>query len=396
MMDDSTGLASLLARVATIAEKDAEHRRNAGLDFNVFRLCGVHHYETRHSAILAALLDPAGTHGMGGAFLQLFLSQVGEAGLPVSPMARIRTEVPISADASTDSRLDILIEDSVARWCIVVENKIYAAEGDRQIERYRKWLDRERADWTRRIIFLTLDGHSPETDTEADDSSTILRLAAWSPDILAWLRECHREAVDKPYLRESIAQYINLVGQLTGQSDMDVERTREIIELATKDATTFRGYVELLRGKGAVFGKIAVKIADALHSRLDADFSKTWEWVSSSQDPFSATDRTPFIIVRHKELGFLVRVSPERTSLRNVFVGIGQEDTGSTIAAETLREKLRSLPHWQSNKYWIGWSYLPDDICTWDGDVLADFINGDKRDVVNRILEILSNIAGAV
>lgn len=393
---ESSDVASLLARVATIAEKDAEYRRNAGLDFNVFRLCGVHHYETRHSAILAALLDPTGTHGVAGTFLSMFLTRIGEAGLTISQATRIRTEVQIDADASSDSRLDILIEDPAQKWCVVIENKIYAAEGERQIGRYRKWLDRERSGWTRRILFLTLDGHPPETDSGADGSATILRLTAWSPGVLAWLRDCHREVVDKPYLRESIAQYINLVEQITGQSAMDAERTKEIIGLATKDVTAFCGYVELLRNKGAVFGKVAANIAEALHLQLDADFSKTWEWVSSSQVPFSSTDREPLIIIRHAERGFLVRISPERTSLRDVFVGIALEDAGTMIDSEAIREKLRGLPRWQSNQQWIGWSYLPDDIRSWDGDVLADFINGDKRRIVFRIWEILDNIGKAI
>ena len=66
------------------------------------------------------------------------------------------------------------------------------------------------------------------------------------------------------------------------------------------------------------------------------------------------------------------------------------------IDSEAIREKLRGLPRWQSNQQWIGWSYLPDDIRSWDGDVLADFINGDKRRIVFRIWEILDNIGKAI
>ena len=395
-MTDTAAWASHLARIATIAERNAEHRRNAGLDFNVFRICGVNHYETKHSAILAALLDPAGTHGMGGSFLRLFLSKVCETSLVVSHAVRVRTEVPVSVDDTDDSRLDIIIEDAEARWCVVVENKIYAAEGYRQIERYREWLDRKRNGWMRYLLFLTLDGHAPETDGGVEGSDTVLRLVVWASDILPWLQDCYREAIDKPYVRESIAQYINLVKQLTGQYDMDAEKTKAIVKLATKDTTSFRGYVELLRGKGAAFGQVALQIAESLHSRLKADPTKTWEWITTLQDPFSATDRDAFILLRHARLGFRIRISPERAELRDAFVGIGLEDVGTELAADTLRKKLKRVPRWQSTPSWIGWVYLPDDIRNWDGDFLADFLNGDSRDVVNRILEILGSIDGAV
>ena len=64
-------LAALLAKVYVIAKKNDDFQRRTGSAFNVFNICGIDHYETKHSAILAALLDPSGAHGLGPEFLLL-------------------------------------------------------------------------------------------------------------------------------------------------------------------------------------------------------------------------------------------------------------------------------------------------------------------------------------
>ena len=53
-----------------------------GEKFNIFRVCGVDHYETTHSAILAEFLNPKGGHGKETKYLHLFLNMLKEKGLP--------------------------------------------------------------------------------------------------------------------------------------------------------------------------------------------------------------------------------------------------------------------------------------------------------------------------
>ncbi|MCL2512087.1 MAG: PD-(D/E)XK nuclease family protein [Bacteroidales bacterium] len=55
-------LQNLLNQVALISEKNAEILDAAGGRFNMFRVCGVNHYENTHSAIIAEFLNPNGSH----------------------------------------------------------------------------------------------------------------------------------------------------------------------------------------------------------------------------------------------------------------------------------------------------------------------------------------------
>lgn len=134
-----------------------------GEKFNIFRVCGVDHYETTHSAILAEFLNPKGCHGQGTMYLHLFLNMLmlKEKGLPFTFSendASVYTEYPID-----DGRVDILLKNSESQ-IIVIENKIYAYEQNEQLARYGKWAkanSKEHKDYA--IIYLTLYGKESET-----------------------------------------------------------------------------------------------------------------------------------------------------------------------------------------------------------------------------------------
>ncbi|OAV63577.1 hypothetical protein Barb6XT_03113 [Bacteroidales bacterium Barb6XT] len=98
-----------------------------GGKFNMFRIVDVSHYETIHSAIIAELLNPKGSHGLKEKFLEAFVRQ-----------AEINDFNCNCASTIDDGRLDILIKDSTGRNAIIIENKIYAGDQDNQLKRYDK------------------------------------------------------------------------------------------------------------------------------------------------------------------------------------------------------------------------------------------------------------------
>lgn len=73
--------AKLILEKAKVAQQESRLR---GEQFNIFHACGVNHYETTHSAIIAEFLNPQGSHGQGDVYLKEFLGIVGKNGtLPV-------------------------------------------------------------------------------------------------------------------------------------------------------------------------------------------------------------------------------------------------------------------------------------------------------------------------
>lgn len=136
--------------------------------FNVLDLFNVGNDEVRHSSILAWLLTPHGSHGCGPIFLRAFLSLAGveEPFLDDLVGCRVRTEY-----SGNDSIIDVLVYKP-SSFVMYVENKVFAAEGPRQV-------DRELADMVRfgglvRVprdkmfpVFLTPAGRSPTSGDPA-------------------------------------------------------------------------------------------------------------------------------------------------------------------------------------------------------------------------------------
>ena len=142
--------------------------------FNVCRLCKVDHYENAHSRIIAEFLNPRGTHGIGDVFLRLFLRQpviadyLKRQGFPEDDgfhgWETMESAMVVAEEAFPDGRCDIAIH--WRGWCIVIENKIYAADQARQLERYAKAVLRTGEKPI--VLYLTLDGHSAGTDSVGD------------------------------------------------------------------------------------------------------------------------------------------------------------------------------------------------------------------------------------
>ena len=127
-----TGLAkiqSLLQQVQVLVskEKAIQHEKyRRGESFNIFKVCGVNHYEVTHSSILAEFLNPCGTHGQGMDFLNEFLKTNGLCNFVFADKDGVVVETEHAFSIKTKEgeytgRIDILIHDS--KKAIIIENK---------------------------------------------------------------------------------------------------------------------------------------------------------------------------------------------------------------------------------------------------------------------------------
>jgi hypothetical protein len=222
----------LLEQVSMTTKRHAEdiERLDAtGGRFNMFRVCGVDHYENTHSAILAEFLNPNGSHGLRSKLLECFIETIGSDFIKKNfdcANAHVHREYDTG-----NGRLDILIEDN-QNHAVIVENKIYAADQQEQIERYAEFAEKKYGKGNYQILYLTLFGRdaSEQSGGDIDDYTT----ASYKEDIIKWLEQCVPIAVRHPMVRETINQYINHLKQLTHQ-DMDTKNREEIIDMIVGD-----------------------------------------------------------------------------------------------------------------------------------------------------------------
>ncbi|MDA3780142.1 MAG: PD-(D/E)XK nuclease family protein [Bacteroidales bacterium] len=158
-------------------------------EFEPFRMMNINGKETTHSRILAYLLET--NYSASNSFWSNFCKELKSLykqenqeiwdDLKDAKYPQIYTEYSFDKDSeNTESEnknfLDLFIttEDTA----IVIENKIYAAEGDNQIGRYQNYLETERSEKNKIIVFLTLNGNKPTTAKEKSEIPVIC--ISWS------------------------------------------------------------------------------------------------------------------------------------------------------------------------------------------------------------------------
>ncbi|MGR3485538.1 MAG: PD-(D/E)XK nuclease family protein [Paracoccaceae bacterium] len=136
-MDHDARIDRFFTTYGTVAEGaravHAQLSRRLAVDLNLLD----HMRTDEHglSALIAMLLDPRGAHGQGDAFLRAFVDECGFVGLDGLDRARVTREV-----RTPQGNLDILVHVP-GGLDLVIENKPYAAEGHRQLDRYARWLE---------------------------------------------------------------------------------------------------------------------------------------------------------------------------------------------------------------------------------------------------------------
>lgn len=211
---ETQGLTRLFIEVSKLVDHSKEIARLKGENFNVFSILKMETSENAtHSAFIAELLNPNGSHLKGSVFLELFLEAVEHKDFDCSN-ARVEIEKHIgriSSDGLKGGRVDIAITDNMNRT-ICIENKIYAADQANQIARYIDFNAEKN-----KVYYLTLEG-GPSGGFSASDSvgEETYQCISYREHIIDWLERCMREAAEEPILRETIKQYIILIKKLTG------------------------------------------------------------------------------------------------------------------------------------------------------------------------------------
>jgi hypothetical protein len=146
---------SLLRTLLNAAPKILRHRRKSTL----FEAIHVLDLEAPHSDFLAWLLDPLGPLSENW-LLRAILEQIAP-GQPLEVDPTVEREVPVD-----NGRLDILI--TWPSFKLIIENKIWSAEGEEQIARYLRCAGISGPN-EGRIVYLSPLGRMP-TSVEANDA----------------------------------------------------------------------------------------------------------------------------------------------------------------------------------------------------------------------------------
>ena len=238
---------NILNQVRIVSQKRKEQRKEKferGENFNIFNDLGFMSDEVHlHSMFLANLLNPKGSHGQRGKFLEAFLKMLQKSFPAISAdsleldtaIASVGVEKYIGRQTDSEGgRIDIYLTDG--KHSIIIENKINAGDQHHQMLRYWNYGMSQKGDDTEKsfvLIYLTLDGCSPSKDSLGEDlKENDIVCLSYKSDITGWLDRCVELAARTPLVRETINQYISTIDILTNNV---MEDNKELLDILSKE-----------------------------------------------------------------------------------------------------------------------------------------------------------------
>jgi hypothetical protein len=349
-----------ISQAVPFVQRQKGIRRQTAARFNLFEVLGLVRNEQYQSHFLAFLLDPTESHDQGERFLHTFLERI--LSLDGLPQCLDRAVVKLESVVAIYGRVDMVIT-LPDRRIIVIENKVDASEGEKQIARYQAWL-RSKPQPTRGqhlLVLLTPEGREPQTGDPTDVLCISYRqLGDWVSSLLElperlrtvllqYGENCHIIGGDRRY---SMVMDDKLHAFLTDPSNLDTA-----LEVAEA--------VETIRRE--VFERFWRRVKEQLSAELSrCGYQRQWEvWISD--DIFAERYPECGIYWRHRNWQFFAVVFACLTGTNNYPTSYGiwrgkeiptqardvrDQALSAQLAAEDLVE--------DEETEWVGWRYLHD------------------------------------
>lgn len=208
--------------------------------FNILFAIGREHDETQiHSKIIYFLLTHRHNVEKQNLFLNLFLQVIKIPKQYLNDSWLVYRERVFE-----NGRIDFVMESR--NFCVAIEMKIDAEDGDSQLERYELFCKRKRKEYL--VYYLTLDGHAPsEQSTYGMDLDKLCEIS-FQKEVVEWIERC-MESVDKDgYKYSFLKQYLGAVKHITG-----VDKEENNVEDLIADQE---------------MGKAALIVRDSFHKKM--------------------------------------------------------------------------------------------------------------------------------
>lgn len=251
---------------------------------DLLMLFSVKRRELGHSAVISELLNRNGSHKQGTKFLNLFLEMLDFKELDESKCI-VETEKSIGEYG----RIDILVSDN--KNALVIENKVDAQDMDKQLYRYHQYCRNHFPKGKFKIVYLTLDGHSPCEDSLNNKNECELNVIcpSYRSLIVDWLTSCISSItadVDST-LKNSLTEYLKVIQSLTNQGEEKIMYNKLAENIMSTDEY-METYNNLINAESAIIEKVACEFLNKLKSNCPNGFKVL-------SDNFNITDGNGWI-----------------------------------------------------------------------------------------------------
>lgn len=351
-------------------------------EFNIFSILRAKGDEVNvHSNFIHELLNPTGSHRKTTEFLTKFLEIAEIEGFDINGV-QLKKE---------RDKIDILIHNRTQ--AIIIENKIWAEDQPKQLERYYKKIKKRGFSqiW---LIYLTLYGDPPSEasigDLPEDIKDKYLLTLSYSFQISKWIEACIAICSLQPILRETLLQYKYLIEELTGRS-MSNDQTKELIELLSKSDNILKAHT-IAENWIHVKWHVELYFWEDFEEIIKKEYEilPTQKYSSSSLDNVVHKNRN-----RDPWFGIMIELFKNGEDRFCLFIERGWDDIyyGITIldnkgrsedkhaAYENVAKQLNEYSEWEKEDFWLGGNWLSPRINfeAFSEDATLMLLNKDYR-----------------
>jgi hypothetical protein len=133
--------------------------------FNIFEAVGAPWQVSRHSSLLAFLLNPQENHRLGDAFVKRLLQKaiIGayDVKAPISAIDLDVWDLNQIVVLRESQRIDILVLDERHRLAVIIENRLTGRSNTALLQRYWDTVSQSHPGWSIIGLYLTPDGEPP-------------------------------------------------------------------------------------------------------------------------------------------------------------------------------------------------------------------------------------------
>ena len=433
--------AEVAPRLETAQTLDDELDRQLARRFNVFRYLRTD--EMGFSRMIADLLDPAGDHGQGAAFLKLLTAKL-EFAQDVNPSDLSNAKVQTERQIVGRRRIDIVVEID-SEHCLAIENKSNSAgDQERQVADDLDWLKRYGHSL---LVYLHPTGEGPSEESVARETIEELETKTPRPFVIMpcysrdasndrfdnlrlqfslvdWLADCRRNC-DVDRLRWYLRETETYCRQRYGGNIVTESKKSTVADFVYRDSKDVATAMAVHGVWPEVAQKVKYDFLDLIwqrlreardkHRELPEDMVGNWDYGKKKHESYIFICRKswrPFVIdgQEHFTTIYMVAEAKEGTNwdIGVLLPAVSRVSEEDQKRCQSLHEEIGELSKRlgkNQNNSWPWWEWVKEEYRYWDplipqlheevvaerGEISDYFvrkfkeIDHETRDIIDRI-----------
>lgn len=231
---------------------------------NIFNMLKLEEHEPTHSKFIYNLIDITNKSEKRELFFEYFMKIVLNVEYKKEKTYEVYREFSIDNYCAEKGRLDFYIKDTNDNFGYGIEMKREAIDQERQLHRYKNFLEKEHGENNYKLFYLTPEGAKPSKKSTVGKTEYIL--ISFKNELTNWVMECMKLSTNLPNLTGIMNQYLTIISD-----SMEDKKIMELCEILKKENNlrVIENLVESIEKTKEIIG---MDFFSELHGKISTKF----------------------------------------------------------------------------------------------------------------------------